>query len=340
MTTANSGSAPASPSSGAPAAASPAAGSSPAPAPASTPLPGGTGSGAAAPAAPAAAPGAQPVPGAAPSPAGKGLPDTSDVSPSPALNFDELFGIGDEVAVPPAIVAPVVAPTPAPVVAAAAPAAPVPVAPAAATPPTEAPGPQASPPNPAEPASLAQALSQNGAEIVRALAENDFQLTPEEASGLETNPVAVIQTLMAKTFLRAQQAALMTMATVIPAMMKAQTTVSAKSQATMNAFFTQFPNLNANDHGETVRRIAVAYRQANPSAPQDQAIREVGAMVTSMVGSQPPSSANGVAAQAQQPAVRAPQASPFVPAGSASPVSSPQQVQASPWDVLGMNSEE
>lgn len=333
----------ASPGSAAPAAApsssssSPAA--SPAPTPTSTPLPGGTGSGAAAPAAPAAAPGATPSPGAAASPA------VTEV-PASALNFDELFGTpgGDEtpppVVVPPAAVTPPVAQPAAPVAAPAAPVAPAVVPPAADQPPPVAPGPQASPPNPAEPASLAQALGQNGAEIVKALATNDFKLTAEEASGLETNPVEVIQTLMAKTFLRAQQAALMTMATVIPAMMKAQTAVSSKSKETMDSFFGQFPNLNPKDHGETIRRIAVAYRQANPSAPSDQAIREVGAMVMSMVGSQPPSSANGAVASAPQPVVRAPQPSPFVPAGSASPVSSPQPVQASPWDVLGMNPEE
>ena len=326
-----------------------AAPSAPASTPTSTPLPGGSGSGASAPAAPAAAPGAQPAPpasGAASPTPGKGLPDTVDTSPASALNFDELFGTpgGEDspipAVVPPAPVAPVVAPTPAPVVAAAAPAAPATVAPADAPAPTGAPGPQASPPNPAEPASLARALSQGGAEIIKTLAANDFKLTAEEASGLETNPVEVIQTLMAKTFLRAQQAALMTMATVIPAMMKAQTAVSGKSKETMDAFFGQFPNLNPKDHGATINRIAVAYRQANPNAPQDQAIREVGAMVMSMVGSQPPSSANGVAASTGAPLVRAPQPSPFVPAGSASPVSSPQPVQGNPWDILGMNPEE
>ena len=83
--------------------------------------------------------------------------------------------------------------------------------------------------------------------------------------------------LQARVYLDAVQGATRAIMEQLPGVIKTLNSQSAADDATEKAFFDAWPLLNKKDHGDTIRRLANSYRQANPNAPMDVTITDVGA---------------------------------------------------------------
>jgi hypothetical protein len=150
---------------------------------------------------------------------------------------------------------------------------------------------------------------------------------------MESNPMGMIPKLLAKAVIRSQQMTLLTLARVVPAMMQKHQAVDTRNTAAQTAFFQKWPTLNAAQHGDTVKRFAVAYRQANPGATQQEAIDAVGVMVHHALGIAP-SAPSAPRAPGASP-LRAPPAAPFQPAATAAAAAIPQLApDDNPWGFL------
>jgi hypothetical protein len=217
-----------------------------------------------------------------------------------------------------------------------------PQAPAATDTPTSASpsGPQI---DPYDPGALAQYLAQNESEAIAHVASNHFKLTDKEIEALENNPVEVIPQLLAKAYVRAQRGALEQMGRLIPGMLQRQTAVMKKGQEHESKFFARWKDhLNPETHGETVRDLAVKYRQMNPQVPTEQMMEDVGLMAMVKLGIRPGLVAPGAPTQpsAMLPAGSRPQASPFQPAGPvAGGATQPTPVNMHPVEAMFMGNE-
>lgn len=271
----------------------------------------------------------------APSPSG---PSSAEPSSSPrseeVVDFSMIFGDGPEPTVaqpstppaaPSAPQAPQAPQQPAPASAAqpaqAQPQAQVqPQEPGQASPaPTEA-APTATAPqlDPYDPGSLVQALTQNEAQAIQHVADNVFKLSAEEVEALESDTVGTVPKLLAKALVRSQQNMLQTLARLIPTMIQRQTSVMKRRMESEQAFYSRWPDLKQDQHGDLVNRYAQVYRQMNPEVSTKDMIEAVGAMVMTAAKITP--SAPGAAPQAQVPvspmASRGVQPSPFAPAAA------------------------
>lgn len=281
------------------------------------------------------------TPSASPSPAPASSPSESTPTPSSGsgdsgpsadsgIDFDVFFG-----GVEPPESAPPATPQPAPVESQPAPAPaaqPAPAQPApAAAPQPGAPSPSGGPPesapaplDPTDPVSLLRGLRENETPMIEHIAKNMFAITPQEMEELETNVGEAIPKLLGKVFVKAQAAMLHQLQNVVPAMMQRQTQVMQRNAANQAKFYARWPQLKADQHGEIVQRLAVQYRQQNPTATFDQMVEQLGPYVMMAAGIQPG------APTAPQPS----KPQPFVPATpGATAVAPPTPVDEFGWET-------
>jgi hypothetical protein len=314
----------------------------------SSSAPSGTPSPAATPSTPAAS---------SPTAASGPLPAEGAAGDQSGFDFNTILGDlggGDVVELPVATapVAPSTAPAPqAPVVA---PVATPPAAPAAASvAPTQQPQApaasnsgtgqrDASPPlSPAEPGRIAAALEQNRAAILDHVADTLFKLSPEDVEALETNVVGTIPKLLARSYVAAQHAMLTQLQNSVPPMLQNMISSMRVNSQNEGKFFSRWPDLKASEHGDLVRRLAVTYRQMNPTASLEQMVEDLGpmAMMVAKVTPRPVAAPGQPVAPAVAPnGARMPPPSPFVPAMGGA-VASTEQPEGNPWDILGHQGE-
>lgn len=258
-----------------------------------------------------------------------------------AFDFDALFGGTDDSAPPSPLtsevqpVTPAVPPTPP---AGAEPVAPTPVVPPqqpAPQPPvsegTGAQAPQAgAPPSSpsldfSEPAAIAQRLLADRATVEAHVAQQLFSLTPEEIEALETDVVGTIPKLLAKAYVAAQAATLTQLQQIVPSMMQKQTTQTKRYEENSAKFFSAWPQLKPETHGDLVYRYGVVYRQMNPKASLDQMIKDLGPLVLH---------AAGLPLTPTPTAKAKPTA--FMPAPNGGPAGASPQPSADPYGFLGL----
>lgn len=265
-----------------------------------------------------------------------------EASPSPdtGIDFEALFmgGLDGEVPsaapVEPALVTPVATPQPLvaqpqpaptgaePVAQPQVPAQPQPAA-AVATP-----GQREQPPDLSEPGKVAAFLQKNEAAAIEAIANSVFKLSDAEVELLTNDAVAAIPQLMAKCFVKLQQATLMQIQKGFPLMFDRHNATSKVYQQNEDVFFKRWPGLNRDAHGDLIRRYAGVYRATNPSATREQMIEDVGLMVSSMAKvplSAQPSGQPGQAAPTHQGNGRPLPQTPFAPAAGGGGGGQPQQ---------------
>jgi hypothetical protein len=184
---------------------------------------------------------------------------------------------------------------------------------------------------------MAEALMQNEPALLDHLAANEFKLSQEDIEALETDAPAYIPKLLARVFLKSQQSALRQMANIVPAMMQKMTEVTKRNTENENKFFSRWPNLKADQHGDTVRRLARTYRQMHPQASLDQMIEDLGPIV--MITAKVPLTPAAPNGSGHAPSGSPPPA--FRPAlsGSVSPPQ-PTDPNADPWGGLAGSADE
>lgn len=190
------------------------------------------------------------------------------------------------------------------------------------------PGPQgAAPqlPTPAEPAKIGAALLADIGPLSDHLATTpEFALSQADIEAIDSDVHTAIPKLMARTFIRAQAAAMNQMERVVPAIIERYNAAIKAREKSEGKFYARWPDVKKDAHGEVVDRLAAAYRRMNPSATLEQMVEEVGPMVmmtAKITPGQQQAQQPGANGAQQPPARRMPPAPPFQPAvgGPASP---------------------
>lgn len=269
------------------------------------------------------------------SPAGTAAPAATPPTPAPAA--------------PPKAVAPEPAPPVPPVVPPAQPpaAAPPPAevqpgAPASGQPPPAQAAVPASEPvlDPYDPGQLGARLSQQEGPAIEHVASTMFKLTQEEVEALEADVVGTVPKLLAKAFVKSQQATLGQLARMMPVMIQRQTEALRQNAQHEAKFFSRWPDIKADQHGEIVRRYASVFRQMHPQATADEMIEQLGPMVMMSAkivpGSVPAPGVVAVPNPVAQPAVngRPPPPSAFVPAGAGPVNAGTPAPELTAWEAM------
>jgi hypothetical protein len=216
---------------------------------------------------------------------------------------------------------------PAPAEPATPPAAPVAEPAVPAQPPTE----PAQPPQPAEPVQPTQpADGQLTAEQLEAARTDyfnslvqEFQILPEDAARLQTEPENVLPVLAARVQMSVLDAVFSTLPQRVHAMIGLHMKAVERENSAQDAMFSAYPELK--NHRDAVLRVGQMYRAANPKATREQAIKAIGDFVMQSLGL----TRAAPAAPAQQPAPT----QPFVPATGGGPASFGTP-PAGEWDFL------
>jgi hypothetical protein len=193
--------------------------------------------------------------------------------------------------------------------------------------------------DPYDPGTLAAHLAQNEEQVVQHLAESMFKLSDKDVEELESNTVATIPRLLARTAVVMQRNFLMQMANIVPRMVQAHGEVTKRHSEAEGEFYTRWPDLKKDQHGTLVMQYAAVYRQMHPEASRKDMIEAVGPMammaakvIPSVPGQPSPSVTNGS---------RPPQPAPFVPAGpSAGGASMSTAPELSPIEAMFRGQEE
>lgn len=190
--------------------------------------------------------------------------------------------------------------------------------------------------DPYDPGALSQHLTQFEAQATQFVADQMFKLSPEETEALDQDITAAIPKLMAKVFVKSQQNVLQQMGRLIPMMMQRHLAAVKRNTSNEDKFYARWPEIKADVHGESVKKFASVYRQVHPQATLDQMIEDLGPMVM-MANRIAPTPVAPTAAKTPMAPVaangRAPQPSPFVPAG-AGPTSAPKAAEMEAWEAM------
>lgn len=196
-----------------------------------------------------------------------------------------------------------------------------------------------------DPGQLARHLQANQAQAIDYVAENVFKLSPQEVEALETDVVGTVPKLLAKAYVMAQQNVLTQLASMVPTMIQRQTEVMKRHAQNEDKFYSRWPDIKKDQHGDLVMKYGAVYRQMHPTASLEQMVEDLGPMIMMAAKIVPQSpQAAGVgrtpapAAPTNGSAGRTPPPSPFVPAG-AGPVSTGTQQEVAPWEAIFQQSE-
>jgi hypothetical protein len=173
----------------------------------------------------------------------------------------------------------------------------------------------------------------NHKELSNWASQNLFNLSKEDADGLENDAAAMIPVLMGRVYSQALQATANLIKNFVPNMIdegvSTGTARQARASEALNAFYSANKHLNPEHHGALVDKWARAFRAANPGATRAEAIKFVGNAVSSELGLAPPAGAGNGATPPKRPA-------PFAPARPGTRV---QQPPASHDPYEGMDME-
>lgn len=183
-----------------------------------------------------------------------------------------------------------------------------PVAPSVEAPPQEAQpeqeapsAPQASGPQTLD--ELIQVMGDKESDIIAAVAQSHFTLSPAQIEELETDAVGAVPKLLAQTHVRAVGTALNYIRNLVPGMIQRQVMEMAKAAEADRSFFQMWPGLSANKHGQDIITLARAMRAQNGKMATDVLMKQVGAAVMAMHGIQAPAARASVAPAAFRPAM-------------------------------------
>lgn len=107
------------------------------------------------------------------------------------------------------------------------------------------------------------------------LANHHYRLNEDQVNELNENPAAVIPKLMSKVYMDSISAAFQQFTNYLPRMVHQVIEQRNSMSKSEEAFFSKWPDLM--DKKDTVIRLGQSYREANPTATQEQFINEVGA---------------------------------------------------------------
>ena len=204
--------------------------------------------------------------------------------------------------------------------------------------------PQAQPPTtgavpsqaPSSPELLNMVL-QNRDAILGELANKRFALSPAEREELETNAVGAIPKIMARVYFDAYTSAMHYLNQNVPTMISSHIAEAQKDTEAESSFYEAWPGIDKSKYADDVLSFATTYRQLNPKASLQDAIRFTGSAIVAKYGLQNASRAAQAAVPGKNSRGRG---APFAPAAGGRTTVAPVVDNGNPWDGLGMNFDE
>jgi hypothetical protein len=204
------------------------------------------------------------------------IPEEEIVSPS-SLDVEAVTPVK---AAPGAAVAPPVSsPAPVPVSAQPVAAPPTPPPQPASTPEAVAP---AAPVQPVAPVDHAKQRTDYLGEL-----EKSYAMTEDEGVELLRAPETVLPKLAAQLQLNVMEQVIQYVAQSLPQFVESHLGQQKANTENRKSFFEAWPDLDKPAYGETLTRIATTYRQQNPTATKEKAIKEIGAIAAIALGVMP-----------------------------------------------------
>lgn len=182
---------------------------------------------------------------------------------------------------------------------------PVPVQPVAPTtaqvqqPSTPAATPPATPASPEAPVDYAKQRESFLTEL-----EQSYAMTEDEGLELLKSPETVLPKLAAQLQLNVMEQVIQQVASMLPQFMDSHVGQQKTSADNRKSFFEAWPDLNKPEYEETLTRVALAYRQANPTANKEKTIKEIGAIAAITLGVVPNAQVAPPTNQPAQPAYK------------------------------------
>lgn len=174
---------------------------------------------------------------------------------------------------------------------------------------------------PAQPPATPEAIRAAEMQYMQQL-QGLYQFDEQTALKLQTEPEKVLPALAAKLHLDVMKTVMGQVRGMLPQMLEVQTQSSALETKAKEQFFSAWPELKGYD--KQVMEVGRMFRQINPSAPAEEAVKRIGEIAMATLGMQR-------AAQQQAPAPAAPNAAfrPAAPGRTAAP-----QAPAGMWEDL------
>jgi hypothetical protein len=182
---------------------------------------------------------------------------------------------------------------------------------------------------------LSQELGKFESQATQMAADQLFKLTPQETEALEQDVIGTIPKLLAKAFVKSQRNSLDQLGRLVPTMIQRHLQAMMRNTSNEGKFYQRWPDIKQDQHGESVRKYAVVYRQMHPTASLEQMIEDLGPMV--MMANRIAPSPPAPRASPTKPAAangRAPQPSPFVPAGAGPTAVAPTTPELEAWEAM------
>ena len=104
-----------------------------------------------------------------------------------------------------------------------------------------------------------------------------FKLTEAQEAALLENPNEVLPQMVADVYLDLFDNLVRTMQSQVPIMMQQTMQAQEQKKANEQKFFDAWPQLNMSKYMPTINRIADNYRNMNPNADPEEAVKEIGA---------------------------------------------------------------
>jgi len=176
---------------------------------------------------------------------------------------------------------------------------------------------------------ISRAIEAGREQLVEAVAQKVYQVTPEELEALNVEPEKVIPKLLARVHVNTVQGVVQHIAAQMPGMVQGLLQIQAESARHEDNFFKAWPQLDKAKHGEQILKAGQVWRQLNPNGSVEEFIKSVGAQVVLMNNlhvQQPQVQQQVVPQQVQQ--------APFVPAGAGKTSQPVAPAEINPWAEL------
>lgn len=158
-----------------------------------------------------------------------------------------------------------------------------------------------------------------------------YQLSDEEKDSFLSEPENTLPKLAAVLHMRITKAVLASVQSLVPQMMAQQQTHAATETAAKSAFYEVNPDLNDPAYESAILQVGAMYRQMNPKAPREEAVKKIGELVRVSMGLSP----QGVTAPVVTPPVQQPPVvRPFTPARGGAGANPPPAADGNVWTQL------
>lgn len=176
-------------------------------------------------------------------------------------------------------------------------------------------------------------------EDTRTLLEKQYmdriEFSEEEAAQLLVEPEKVLRgklsRLSSELFMDMYEALQRTNWASVPHLVRGEVAQQQATQKAERAFFEKWPALSKPEYADTIRQVSAVHRQQHPQATLEQAIAQVGAMVSVSLGIPAPGTK-----PEQRSAPEKPPSKPFTPAGpGGTGLSLTPETPPSEWETFG-----